>query len=183
MKDVFDDELTIFWKNYNYLMEKVGYVNVLKLSTQELQPMFMLKYKQVFDQVLEANAYKEENQRSYNILKLRRVLGLWVNKKLINIEGGVRYSSSDEYKQFPKFQSQNPIILPTENLINRLRIKALTAFVEKYEIPDRRVLRASLITILDIDEQQATSLTTLYREMMTTKGVNDYSQKNEEGLE
>ena len=179
MRNIYDEELNILWNNYNDIINKVGFYSMLEDSTKSLQEKFTLLYKQLYFQVKTENSWKPENEMKYNLLKLRRLLGLWQSNDIINIEGGVHYSDRDVYRQFPLYAMQNPRVVPTIKTINKLRVKALIGYVEEKNIKDLRSLRGHLVRVLKIDSDTATFLTKLYGKMQAKKEINDFSQKGD----
>lgn len=179
MRNIYDEELDILWDNYNDILNKVGFYSMLEDNTKSLQEKFTLLYKQLYFQVKEANSWKPKNEMKYNLLKLRRLLAIWNNSEIIQLEGDIHFSEKDKNHQFPLFSMQNPKVVPTIKTINRLRIKALVGYVEEKNIKDLRVLRWHLMKYLKIDERKATFLTQLYRKMQAKKEINDFSQKGD----
>ncbi len=178
MRNIYEEELDILWDNYNNLMDIIGFDTVLTASTEELQNKFALKYKQVHYQVKEVNSWKPRNVMKYNLLKLRRLFAIWRENNVVLIEGGILYSDRDTYKQFPKYNRQNPTVYPTEKTINKLRVKALVGYVEEKQLKDLRSLRASLIRGLGLDNDTANFLTRLYGKMQARSEVNKFSEKS-----
>ncbi len=179
MRNIYDEELDILWDNYNDIMDKVGFDSMLTASTETLQNEFALKYKQVHYQVKEANSWKPRNVMKYNLLKLRRLFAIWKENNVVLIEGGISYSERDVYKQFPRYNRQNPTVYPTVKTVNKLRVKALVGYVEEKNIKDLRSLRASLMRGLGLDNDTANFLTRLYGKMQARSEVNNYSEKSD----
>ncbi len=178
MRNLYEEELDILWDNYKDIMDIIGFDTVLTASTEELQSKFALKYKQIYYQVKDANSWKPKNVMKYNLLKLRRLFAIWKENNIVLIEGGVSYSERDTYKQFPKYNMQNPTVYPTEKTINKLRVKALVGYVEEKQLKDLRSLRASLIRGLGFDNDTANFLTKLYGKMQARSEVNKFSEKS-----
>lgn len=179
MRNIYDEELDILWKNYDDIIDKVGYYDMLNEDSESLKHSFTLLYKQIYYQVKEENSYKERGEMKYNLLKLRRIFAIWQLNNVVDIEGGIRYAEKDKYKQFPKYNMQNPLIVPTIKTINKLRMKALLNFADTQEMKDLRSLRGALKGI-GLDNEKSNFLTDLYKKMQQRNEVNDFSQKLDE---
>ena len=179
MRNIYNEELDILWDNYDNICDSTQRTAILKLDNDALRRYFTLNYKDLFYQVKTANLYKPRNQMKYNLLKLRRLLALWVNNNIITLEGGISYSVNDPYKQFPLFRTQSPKVIPTIKTINKLRVKALVSYAKDHNIQDFRQLRMSLIKN-DFSNAQVNFLTDLYKKMQARSEMNNYSEKGKD---
>lgn len=183
MRYVLDEEYNVVLSNFDDNYDRLDIFDILEADTETLKNWFTMEYRDLFSQVknIAITQGKTRSQISYSILKLRRLLANMQNSNITKVDGGVKYSSKDENKQFPKFMSQNPDIVPTVKTINKIRVKALVAYCQLNNIKDLRSLRASLMRKLRLSERNATYLTGLYREMMTRSEINNYSEKGDFG--
>ncbi len=182
MKSVFSDEYDIILENYDSIYDSVNFVDILSKDNSELAGVFTLNYKNLFHQVIDTAAQNglDRGEISYCVLKLRRLLANMQNSKLCHIVGGISYSENDPYKEFPRFASQSPYIVPTIKTINKMRVKALVGYCQAMNLKDLRSLRSSLIKKLGVNEKRATYLVDLVREMQTRSEMNHYSEKGDE---
>lgn len=183
MRYVLDEEYNVVLSNFDDNYDSLDIFDILEADTETLKNWFTMEYRDLFSQVknIAITQGKTRSQISYSIIKLRRLLANMQNSNITKVDGGIKYSSKDENKQFPKFMSQNPDIVPTVKTINKIRVKALVAYCQLNHIKDLRSLRASLMRKLKLSERNATYLTGLYREMMTRSEINNYSEKGDFG--
>ncbi len=179
MRNIYKEELEVLLANYdeklNEILRKEGLIALLKKSNDELRNDFALKYKTVHMQVKTKYAYKLRKELSYNLLKLRRIFAIWKNTNIVLIEGGLRYSVTDRYQQFPKYNMQNPTVWPTDKTLNRIRVKALGIYVQANNITDLRSLRGTLIRKFGIDNDTANFYVDVFRRMQSKKVMNNFS--------
>ncbi len=179
MRNIYKEELEVLLANYDDKLDEIlaneGLVSLLKKSTDELRNDFALRYKTVHMQVKAKYAYKPRKELRYNLLKLRRIFALWKNTNIVLIEGGLRYSDTDKYKQFPIYNRQNPTIWPTDKTLNRIRVKALGMYIQENKIKDLRSLRATLIKKFGLDNDTANSYVDIFRRMHSKKVLNNFS--------
>ena len=178
MRNVLSDEYNIILENYDSIYDSVNFVDILSKNNNELINLFTLNYKSLFYQVKKAAIEQglDRGEISYCILKLRRLLANMQSNNICNVVGGIDYSENDPYKQFPKFISQAPSIVPTVKMVNKMRVKALIGYDQALNLKDLRSLRSSLIKRLHISETRANYLVALYREMQTRSEMNRYSE-------
>ncbi len=179
MRNIYKDELEVLLANYDEKFDRMlikdGLIALLKKSNDELREDFALRYKTIHMQVKAKNSYKPRNQLKYNLLKLRRIFAIWKNTNIVFIEGGLRYSDADKYKQFPKYNMQNPTIWPTDKTLNRIRVKALGLYIQSNNITDLRSLRGILVKRFKMDGKTANFYVDVFSRMISKKVMNNYS--------
>ena len=203
MRSIFKEEIDIVWDNYDYLIRTLGFYKMVESSTQELQKLFTLKYKDLYFQVKNSNFAKgkTKNEVGYSILKLRRLIAVWNKNNIWKMNSGIHYSAKDTRNQFPKFDRQNPDVIPTERTIQRLQAKVLHQYIENHNnrvdeliankqlddngkkpryITNLRDLRLCLMSECKLDEELASELTRKYANVVAHKEVNDFSNQTDE---
>lgn len=201
MRSIFKEEIDIVWDNYDYMIKTLGFYKMVQTPAEELQKIFTMQYRDLYYQVKENNIAKGKSrgQISYSILKLRRLIALWNKNNIWKMNSQIHYSYRDANNQFPKFDRQNPDIIPTVKTIQRLQAKVLHQYIENHNqkvdeqianksfegkrpryIRNLRDLRLCLMSECRLDEALASELTKKYADVVANKEVNDFSTQIEE---
>lgn len=202
MRSIYNEEIDLVWSNYENLINRLGFYKMLETSDEELQQIFTMKYKDLYYQVKNANIDKGKTKGEvrYSILKLRRLIAVWYNHKVWEMNSGIHYSYRDGHKQFPRFDRQNPDVIPSIKTIHKLQAKVLHQYIEDHNsrvdelrqkgskdgaktpryICNLRDLRTYLIAECKMDTDTATYFTKLYGSVVATKEVNDFSNQTEQ---
>ena len=195
MRSVFNEEIDIVWENYESRIQKLGFRKMMLMSQRSLMEYFTLNYKNLYFQVKHRNEKlgKTRKEVSYSILKLRRLIALWIESDVWKVEGGVSFTATDRYKQFPMFSCQRPDIIPMPKTIKRLQAKCLNQFIldyneicKKYSSASRskvkaihnlRDLRNVLISTQGFSEQESNQVIKMYGSVVAKREVNDFSNE------
>ncbi|MBE7074572.1 MAG: hypothetical protein E7376_01130 [Clostridiales bacterium] len=195
MRSVLNEEMDIIWYNYGKTIEQLGFKKMMFSSCEELQKLFTLNYKDLFNQVKSMNQKvgKSRQEVSYSILKLRRLMALWQKNKVWVVDGGISYSNGDVYNEFPNFASQNPKVIPSVVTIKKLQAKAIHKYIKDYNanyarnvffgrshikvIRNLRDLRNVLVAHERLSDATANSIVRLYSEIVAKKEVSDFSNE------
>lgn len=195
MRSVYNEEMDIIWENYEQIIKKIGFRSMMLATYPTLQKLFELDYRDLFYQVKNNSKAqgKSKQEISYSILKLRRLMAMWQKSNVWLVEGGVSYKPTDRYEEFPLFQCQTPLIVPTEKTLKRLQAKCLHQYIENYNanvaqniasgrskvhyIRNLRDLRNVLIAHERISEVIVNDIIKLYGSVEAKKEVNDYSNE------
>ena len=179
MRNINIDEIAIYYKNYEGIIDELlvskSLKEILEMSDEQLKKLFTLNYKDLYFQVKTMNEHKTKPEISYSILKLRRLSAIWHEMGAIEIEGGVKYASSDKYHQFPLFQYQSPKVYPTEKNLNRIRVKALGIYVQEYNISDLRELRGHLKFKLGLEKDMIDKYSNIYKYLRESRAINTFA--------
>ncbi|MBQ3494978.1 MAG: hypothetical protein IJA69_06130, partial [Clostridia bacterium] len=167
-------------------------------SEYELQDLFTMPYKELYYHVKNTNLEKGKTrgQVSYSVLKLRRLVAVWNRGKVWDVDCNIDYSYRDANNQFPKFDKQNPQIIPTIKTVQRLKAKALHNYIEAYNknvdkileeksyvgqkpryIRNLRDLRLCLMSDCKFGEAKASEITKKYGAIIAKKEVHDFSNE------
>lgn len=195
MRSVLNEEMDIVWENYERKIKELGFKNMMLTPQKELMQYFTLNFKNLFYQVKYRNQDlgKSRAEVSYSILKLRRLVALWVKSNVWVVDGGISYSLKDKRNEFPLFRCQRPNIVPMPKTIKRMQAKCLHQFIEDYNenyeqnkqqgksktpyIRNLRDLRNVLMTKADMTELEANQIIRLYGSVVAKKEVNDFSNE------
>lgn len=181
MKRIYEKELDILWDNYNFIIDKIGFFGMVEPRAQDLQAKFSLPFNELNRQVKNANSSEPKNKQKYALLRLRRLLNIWQTNGIVKVEGGFSFMGDDIYGSFPYFTVDNPSIMPTVKMIQKMQTKVLMHHVRENNIRDRKQLREDLIKNCKIDPNRATEIERMYGNIMARKEVNDFMQRVEFG--
>ena len=195
MRSVFNEEMDIIWNNYEKTIKKIGFRAMMLATYPTLQRVFELDFKDLFYQVKNQNEGlgKSKQEVSYSILKLRRLVALWEKNNVWEVEGGVSFKANDKYHDFPLFQCQTPLIVPTEKTLKYMQAKCLHQYIQDYNancdknkamgrskvhyIRNLRDLRNVLMAHERISEVVVNDIVKLYGVAGAKKEVSDFSRE------
>ncbi|MDY2695718.1 MAG: hypothetical protein SOV27_00970 [Eubacteriales bacterium] len=195
MRSVLNEEMDVVWDNYEKRIKELGFKNMMLSSQRDLMNYFTLNFKNLYYQVKYKNQDlgKSRVEVRYSILKLRRLVALWVKSNVWAVDGGINYSANDKRREFPLFRCQRPNIIPMPKTIKRMQAKCLHQFIEDYNanyvknvqqgksktpyIRNLRDLRNVLMTHADMNEIEANQIIKLYGSVVAKKEVNDFSNE------
>ena len=119
MRSVLNEEMDVVWDNYEKRIKELGFKNMMLSSQRDLMNYFTLNFKNLYYQVKykTQDLGKSRGEVRYSILKLRRLVALWVKSNVWAVDGGINYSANDKRREFPLFRCQRPNIVPMPKTI------------------------------------------------------------------
>ena len=91
MRSVLNEEMDVVWDNYEKRIKELGFKNMMLSSQRDLMNYFTLNFKNLYYQVKYKNQDlgKSRGEVRYSILKLRRLVALWVKINVWPVDGGI----------------------------------------------------------------------------------------------
>lgn len=189
MRRVFKDEMDFVLNSYDEKIKQHGMDLLTKYSYDELKRIFAINYKNIMQAVVDnAKAQgKEKPQVSYCVLKLRRTIALWEKQGIILVGGGVHYSRNDYNNEFPLFNRQGFIFVPTIRTLKKLQSKVVKEYIDNHNknvekthegeyITNLNNLRSELKRNKKFTQEEANEIAKIYGEITSSQEIAYFSK-------